>query len=191
MLKQYRQAVDQHRQRVYSFAAYSLRAAEDAEDITQEVFIKLWQHWQRIDHDKLGAWLLRVARNTVIDHGRKHSSRRQLQDDFSEVEEQADATDVAGELDRGQLRRQLEAAVRGLDEPFRSIVILRDIQGLSYRDIEQCLEMSQSQVKVYLHRARRKLREDPGLRSLAGAAPDSCNPLPESPSLMTESEQKQ
>lgn len=171
MLKQYRQAVEQHRQRVYSFAAYSLRASDDAEDITQEVFIKLWQHWQRIDHDKLGAWLLRVARNTVIDHGRKHNSRRQLEDGFSEVEEQSDETDVAGEVDRGQLRHRLEKAISDLDEPFRSIVILRDIQGLSYLDIEHCLEMSESQVKVYLHRARRKLRDDPDLRSLLADAP--------------------
>jgi DNA-directed RNA polymerase specialized sigma24 family protein len=49
----YLQATDQHRHRILSFAHCSLRVREDAEDVTQEVFIKLWQHWQKIDHEKL------------------------------------------------------------------------------------------------------------------------------------------
>jgi RNA polymerase sigma-70 factor (ECF subfamily) len=166
MLAQYRQAVDQHKQRVYSLALYSLRAREDAEDVTQEVFIKLWQHWQKVDLDKIGAWLIRVTRNSVIDHVRKRNPE-QNQTDFN-VETQPALESEETELDRTSIQQQLKLAIAELNEPFRSIIIMRDIQGFSYSDIEQTLDMSESQVKVYLHRARRKLRANPALRQLTG-----------------------
>jgi len=166
MIFKYQQAIDQHRQRIYSFAHYSLRAAEDAEDVTQEVFIKLWQHWQKIDHNKLGAWLMRVAHNAVIDHVRKHKSVRENVDHFADVELAPDDHDASGDIDQDRFKRYLEVAIKGLDDPFKSIIIMRDIQGLSYAEIEETLGMSESQVKVYLHRGRRKLREHSGLRKL-------------------------
>ena len=188
MIDQYREAVERHRQRVYSFAHYSLRAAEDAEDVTQDVFIKLWRNWRRIDHGKLSAWLMRVAHNAVIDHVRKQKRRADVVDQYQDVEQQADGQggqhgqggqgdeSAAGaysqpggqmnQVDHARLRQSLQRAVRELRDPFRSIIIMRDIQGHSYSDIEQSLELSSSQVKVYLHRARRKLREDPELREL-------------------------
>ncbi len=166
MLAEYRQAIDQHRQRVFSFAHYSLRAREDAEDVTQEVFIKLWQHWRKVDHDKLGAWLMRVAHNAIIDHVRKRKSSQGNLDQYSEVEEQAEDRDETKELDRELFKAQLQSAIKSLDDPFRSILVMRDVQGLSYSDIQASLDMSESQVKVYLHRGRRKLRENPRLREL-------------------------
>jgi RNA polymerase sigma-70 factor (ECF subfamily) len=166
MLAQYRQAVDQHKQRVYSLALYSLRAREDAEDVTQEVFIKLWQHWQNVDLDKIGAWLMRVTRNCVIDHIRKRTPE-QKQTEF-DVESHPAPEKGEHELDRTSLQQQLKSAIAELSDPFRSIIIMRDIQGFSYSDIEQTLDMSESQVKVYLHRARRKLRGNPALRQLTG-----------------------
>ena len=88
MLAQYRQATEQHRQRIYAFAYYSLRAKEDAEDVTQEVFIKLWQHWQKVDHGKLGAWLMRVAHNAVIDYVRKQRPAQANLDHYADVDDQ-------------------------------------------------------------------------------------------------------
>lgn len=166
MIPQYRQAVDQHRQRIFSFAHYSLRAKEDAEDVTQEVFIKLWQHWQKIDHNKLGAWLMRVAHNAVIDHVRKNKTANSQQDDYAEVEEQAEEIDEGRQLDQAAFKQQLMEAIKELGDPFRSIIIMRDVQGLSYAEIRESLDMSESSVKVYLHRSRRKLRENKTLRNL-------------------------
>lgn len=162
----YQQAIDQHRHRVFSFAQYSLRVREDAEDVTQEVFIKLWQHWQKIDHEKLGAWLMRVAHNSVIDHVRRQRPQQANLDRFAEVEEQVGEESEGAALDRDAFKRRLQLAIQALEDPFRSIVIMRDIQGLSYEEIQGSLELSASQVKVYLHRGRRKLREDPDLRRL-------------------------
>jgi len=173
MLNEYQQVVERHRHRVYSFAHYSLRAREDAEDVTQEVFIKLWQHWRKIDQEKIGGWLMRVAHNAVIDKVRKGKSSKNgdsQQDAYAEVEDQGQVDDPGAEIDREEFRLQLQRAIQGLEEPFRSIVILRDIQGLSYVDIQECLGMSESQVKVYLHRSRRKLRENAELRALFESA---------------------
>jgi len=169
MLDQYRQAIDQHRQRIYSFAHYSLRVAEDAEDVTQEVFIKLWQHWQKIDHGKLGAWLMRVAHNAVIDHVRQHRSTREQVDQFADVEQITQDLELGSTIDQDMFKRGLQLAIKDLDEPFRSIIIMRDVQGLSYECMQETLNMSESQVKVYLHRARRKLREDAQLRKMFDA----------------------
>ena len=165
MLTQYKQAISQYRQRVFSFAYYSLRAREDAEDITQDVFIRLWQHWQKIDHDRMGAWLMRVAHNSVVDHLRRHKNEQQRVD-MPDTLEDAVAVQDPG-LESEEFRRTLETAIGTLSDPHRSIVIMRDIQGLSYQEIEQALNLSQSQVKVYLHRARRQLRENRTLRALA------------------------
>ena len=166
MLAEYRQATEQHRQRVYSFAYYSLRAKEDADDVTQEVFIKLWQHWQKVDHGKLGAWLMRVARNAVIDHVRKQRPAQANLDHYADVDDQAGRSDEASEIDRQIFKDQLQLAIKSLDDPFRSIVVMRDVQGLNYADIQASLSMSESQVKVYLHRGRRKLRANTRLRQL-------------------------
>ena len=173
MQKQYQQAITRYRQRVFSFANYSLRAREDAEDITQDVFIKLWQNWQRLDHIKLNAWLMRVAHNAVVDHVRKHKKANEQVDDYAELEDQASEEYSGGDLDDRAFKQQLMEAIKSLDDPFRSILVMRDIQGMSYTDIQQSLDISASQVKVYLHRGRRKLRENKKLRSLFEAMSDS------------------
>lgn len=165
MLAQYQQAISQYRQRVFSFAYYSLRTREDAEDITQDVFIRLWQHWRKIDHERVGAWLMRVAHNSVIDHVRRHKNDRQRIDMPDTLEDAVSVED--SELESREFQQQLEIAISTLNDPYRSILIMRDIQGLSYQEIEQTLNLSQSQVKVYLHRARRQLRENRTLRQFA------------------------
>ena len=191
MLAQYQQAIAQHRQRIFSFAHYSLRAKEDAEDVTQEVFIKLWQHWQKIDHSKLGGWLMRVAHNAVIDHVRKQKPSKEALDHYVEVDEQSGANHEEDQIDQQQFKRQLLRCIKSLDDPFRSIIIMRDVQGMSYAEIQSTLDMSDSQVKVYLHRARRKLREVPELRRMFAATIGPEMPTPALvPSVRTSTEQQ-
>ncbi|MFK7865047.1 MAG: RNA polymerase sigma factor [Pseudohongiellaceae bacterium] len=176
MLPKYQQVVDQHRQRVYSFAYYSLRAKEDAEDVTQEVFIKLWKHWQKIDQVKVGGWLMRVAHNSVVDHVRKQKPSKEGIDSYAEVELVAVDVEEGKDIDQAHYKTKLMEAIKALDDPFKSIIIMRDIQGASYSEIQASLDISESQVKVYLHRARRKLRENQTLRELftSSSAPEKA-----------------
>ena len=171
MLAHYQAAIQKYRQRVFSFAFYSLRVREDAEDITQDVFIRLWQHWPKIDQERLGSWLMRVAHNAIVDQVRKRQTRGfqvELEDcpELSADDANGVGQDLA-EMESQYFRQHLERAVAALGDPYRSILVMRDVQGLSYSEIEQALELNQSQVKVYLHRARRQLRDNPELRKIA------------------------
>ena len=172
MNAEYQRAVEQFGPRVYAFACYSLRNRQDADDVSQEVLIKLWRHWRSIDPDKILAWLMRVTRNAVVDHVRRQQLADSRVDRHIEPESQAGASHQTGQQDQGEtrdrerLRQALLESIQALDEPFRSLLILRDIQGMSYADIEGALELSESQVKVYLHRGRRKLRDNEELRRM-------------------------
>jgi RNA polymerase sigma-70 factor (ECF subfamily) len=116
---------------------------------------------------------MRVAHNAVVDHVREHKKANEQVDDYAELEDQASEEYSGGDLDDRAFKQQLMEAIKSLDDPFRSILVMRDIQGMSYTDIQQSLDISASQVKVYLHRGRRKLRENKKLRSLYEAMSDS------------------
>ncbi len=152
----FRWLCEEHRDRIYTFAFYYMGNREDAEDITQEVLFRLWQHSSHMDDRNVAAWLTRVARNACLDALRKRRRYRSVvsaQDPDPALQRTA-----APEVCHVDLRRQLEAALTRLESPYRDIVILREIQGLSYQEISQNLEMPLNTVKVYLHRGRRRLR---------------------------------
>ena len=152
----FRRLCQEHRDRIYTFAFYYTGNREDAEDITQEVLFRLWGHGLRMDDADVAAWLTRVARNACLDALRQQRRYRSVvsAQDPEPALRRTPAVE-AGDVD---LRRQLEAALTRLESPLREIVILREIEGLSYREISQSLELPLNTVKVYLHRGRRRLR---------------------------------
>ena len=152
----FRRLCQEHRDRIYTFAFYYMGNREDAEDITQEVLFRLWHHGLRMDDNGVAAWLTRVARNACLDALRQRSRYRSVvsAQDPEPVLQLIPAVETV-DVD---LRRQLEAALTRLESPLREIVILREIQGLSYREISQSLKLPLNTVKVYLHRGRRRLR---------------------------------
>ena len=148
--------------RVYGFAYHYLGNREEAEDVTQEVFIRLWKHREHIDEEQPLGWLLRVTRNASVDAIRRRKTYTRT------VSVNTDLLDFAQggnplpdtETESSDFRRHLLKAVERLDEPYRSIVILREIQELKYQEISEALDLPLSTVKVYLHRARKSLRND-------------------------------
>ena len=149
----FRRLCQEHRDRIYTFAFYYMGNREDAEDITQEVLFRLWHHGLCMDDESVAAWLTRVARNACLDALRQ---RRRYRPVFSTQDPEPVLAVEPVDVD---LRRQLEAALTRLESPLREIVILREIQGLSYREISQSLKLPLNTVKVYLHRGRRRLRD--------------------------------
>jgi RNA polymerase sigma-70 factor (ECF subfamily) len=110
-----------------------------------------------IEAERAGAWLMKVTRNACLDRLRKRRPTSEAPDyqlGPDHVQEPAEA------LAQDQLGGWLRSAIGNLKEPYRSLVVLRDVQQQSYRDVAQSLELSLDQVKVYLHRARRQLREN-------------------------------
>src|SRR5690606_13320626 len=102
----------------------------------------------KIDPDKTGAWLMRATRNAVVD---KIRSRRSAREDMHVALEDVELAQEPEQESEG-FDTALQQAIRELPEPSRSIIIMRDIQGMSYIEVGEVLDLSQSQVKVYLNR---------------------------------------
>lgn len=155
--------VREHRDRIFSFASYTLRHREDAEDVTQDVLIRLWHHLETLDAERVGAWLTRVTRNACYDVARKRQVRQAVHTAGDpEPQLQIAASHRPGpdtDADHADFRRRLERALSELAEPYRSIVVLREIQGRSYNEIADAVDKPLNTVKVYLHRGRKMLRE--------------------------------
>jgi RNA polymerase sigma-70 factor (ECF subfamily) len=154
-------AVATHGRKVFTLAVYLLADREEAEDVTQEVLVKLWQKGHEVTPHRVGAWLVRVTRNACIDAIRRRKGDRRFDvDDVETVEirERAPGPEMLSQA--SQLGRRILSALRKLPEPGRSVVILREIQGFSYQEIAEALEMPISNVRVTLHRVRRRLRQE-------------------------------
>lgn len=163
MRRRFPELVREYQHRIYTFACYCLGDPEEAQDVTQEVLLKLWRNLEKIDPPGVWPWLVRVTRNAAIDALRKRGSYRAVVEEDPEghatrrLASATPAPDAAAET--ADFQRHLEQALRGIAEPYRSIVILREIQDLKYEEISAALELPLNTVKVYLHRGRRKLRE--------------------------------
>jgi RNA polymerase sigma factor (sigma-70 family) len=149
--------VAMHQHRLFGFARYHLRDDEEARDVVQDTLLRLWSHRSKIDPKTTSAWLTRVCRNACIDRLRRRTTRRPVEmpaDDL--LEDGAMPADVR--LHEEDLESRALTLLDDLDEPFRSLVILRDIQDLSYDEIACAMDLPLNTVKVYLHRARKRLR---------------------------------
>ncbi len=157
MDKFFRQWTRDHQDQAWSLARYLLRDNAEAEDVVQEAFIRLWEHRESMSDARVKPWLLRVTRNLCLDRLRRRRP-----------EQSADEAELAGQdcpaqsMQREQTLARLQQAVQDLEEPFRSLVLLRDVQQHSYEEVAAMTELTMPQVKTYLHRARRKLREQLG-----------------------------
>lgn len=149
---------------MYSYVLHMLRDPAVSADVTQDVFIRLWEHRASMDEDRVLSWLLRVARNACIDQVRKRKVRQRVEnDEISGVDVLHDEGPTPERSAQTSLfRERLQDALDRLGEPHRSIVVLREIQGYKYDEIAETLKLPLNTVKVYLHRARKALREDLG-----------------------------
>jgi len=155
MSSQFRKWVDEYQDQAWTLARYLLKDASEAEDAVQDAYVKLWHNRDKIDPDKIKPWLMRVTRNNCLDRLRRRRPTQEW-DDWQKADE---GLGPAQGLAREELGRRLKHSINGLSEPYRSLVVLRDVQQHSYEEVANVLELSLTQVKVYLHRARKQLRE--------------------------------
>lgn len=162
MSAEFEAVVDRCQRNVYTYAVYLLRDPSAAEDLTQEVFLRLWRHWSGIDLQRVEAWLTRVTRNLCYDRWRLKRTETQyvvapVEGELdSAVEHEAGPHELAEARD---FRQRLDSALATLNEPLRSVLVLREILGFKYAEIAEALELPLNTVRVYLHRGRKKLRE--------------------------------
>jgi RNA polymerase sigma-70 factor (ECF subfamily) len=149
--KEYNQCVNLYSDNVYRFILKNLRHAEDAKDVVQGAFEKLWINKNTVDNSTCKSFLFTVAYNQMIDHIRKNK-RVVLQETFT-------AETSISNRQQHDSKKVLNQAMNRLNETQKSLVMLKDYEGYSYQEIGQITGLNQSQVKVYLHRARLQLRE--------------------------------
>lgn len=154
---------------VYNVAFQILKNAEDASDIAQESFLKAYKSIKTFRGDcKFSSWLYRIVSNTSKDYLRSKktsssSSLYETDEDGEEREISIPDTDIGGDPERSLQRDEEIAMVRraimSLPEKHREIVVLRDIEGISYDDIAEMLGLEKGTVKSRLNRARQALKE--------------------------------
>ena len=149
--KEYNECVNTYADNVYRFIVKNLRHEEDARDIVQTAFEKMWRNRADVDALRSKSYLFTVAYHQMIDHIRK-VKRIHLKEEFNE---NSRVQDKPG----NNLKKILEEALGRLSETQRSLVLLKDYEGYSYEEIGRITGLNESQVKVYLHRARIQLKD--------------------------------
>lgn len=144
--KAYNDCVDNFADGVYRFIVKNIRHTEYAQDIVQSAFEKLWVNREQVLPEKAKSYLFTVAYHQMIDHIRK-SNKMPLTEDNDIPHQQTTQQNT-------ELKQVLMHAVNELNPTQKSLVLLKDYEGYSYQEIAEIMNLSDSQVKVYLHRAR-------------------------------------
>jgi len=149
---EFNNCVDEHADGLYRFIVKNIGHVEDAQDIVQTAFEKLWVNRNKVAPLKAKSYLFTVAYHQMIDHIRKEKKATITQ---SYQEANAKATYQKDP----ELKQILLAAINELNPTQKSLVLLKDYEGYTYQEIGEIMNLSESQVKVYLHRARIFLKE--------------------------------
>nr|WP_319271467.1 RNA polymerase sigma factor [uncultured Draconibacterium sp.] len=150
-ITEYNLAVDNYSDRLYRFVLKSIKDVHAAQDIVQDSYEKLWKNHDNVDGTKVKSYLFTTAYHTMIDRIRKEK-RSAFAEDLSLPEE-------GHESNYSDLSEILQEAVNKLPEIQRMVVLLRDYEGYNYQEIGELTNLSESQVKVYIYRARLFLKK--------------------------------
>lgn len=149
--KEYNQCVNLYADNVYRFILKNLGHDADAQDVVQGAFEKMWVNRQQVDNERCKSYLFTVAYHQMIDHIRKNK-RITLREEFKE---EVKITN----MQQHDTKKVLQEALNKLSDIQKSLVMLKDYEGYNYQEIGEITGLNESQVKVYLHRARLILRE--------------------------------
>ena len=156
--------VRRHQRRVFGLLLRMLGNREEAEDAAQDTFLNLHRHGHRFRHEsRFSTFVYRVAVNAALNRRRSLGRRRSQSDSFSEAQAlghlgpRAEA-DPERALAGDELRTRLGRELLALPEALRAPVVLFDVEGLSYGEIAEVLEVAEGTVKSRIHRARQTLR---------------------------------
>ena len=147
---QYNQCLELYADRLFRFAFSSLRNREQAEDVVQESFARVWEKVKTVDFAKAKSYLFTTAHHAMIDEVRQRQRT-------SDIEELATFADPKG-VPYPDVNEILHKALATLPEAQRNAVLLRDYEGYSYQEIGDITGMTEAQVKINIFRARTALK---------------------------------
>jgi RNA polymerase sigma-70 factor, ECF subfamily len=143
---------------LYRVSMSLTRNAADAEDLVQDTLVRAYRAIARFDGRHPRAWLLTILRNTHINRNRRRRPELLRSGDVAETRVTSFVADAADTVVDVGFDAEVERALRGLDQPFRQVVELIDIEGLSYAEAAKVLGVPAGTVMSRLHRARGRIR---------------------------------
>ena len=147
----YNKAVDDYADNIYRFVIKHLKNVDVAKDVVQDTFAKVWLKYEQISVDKIKSYLFTTAYHTLIDVVRKEKYNAQV--------ESIDKYHYESPLKNMDLKTTLDEALNQLSDIQKTVILLRDYEGYDYKEIGEITDLKESQVKVYIFRARKKLKE--------------------------------
>ncbi|MBE0676015.1 MAG: RNA polymerase sigma factor [Bacteroidales bacterium] len=149
-VKEYNKAVEEHADGVYRFILKNLKDADRAADVVQDSFEKLWMNVGEIEYSVAKSWLFSTAYHQMIDNIRKESRMVLM--------ESHDDRNLFYEGSYSDLPELLNQAIEKLPEQQRSVIMLRDYEGYSYKEIADITGMTEAVVKINIYRGRMELK---------------------------------
>jgi len=150
-LAEYNKSVDEYADRLYRFIVKNIQDTEEARDIVQETYTRLWSRIEEVSALKVKSYLFSTAYHVMIDIIRKEKRRieyrQTMQKDSMHLDNYSDVLEI------------LHEAINKLPEIQRSVILLRDYEGYTYNEIAEITGLSESQVKVYIFRGRMYLKK--------------------------------
>ncbi|TDT61185.1 RNA polymerase sigma factor [Fonticella tunisiensis] len=147
-----------YEKKIYNLCFYTLKNSEDAMDAAQEACLKIYKSIDRFKGEsKLSTWIYRITYNTCMDYIKKKKNCTC----FDDVPEQSLSVEkVESLIENRELRQDIKRCIMALNDDFRTIILLRDINGLSYQEISDVLGIQVGTVKSRLSRAREALKAE-------------------------------
>lgn len=149
--EKYNEAVREYTKNIFRFLYKSLKDEDAANDLLQDCYLKLWQNRNKVDPAKIKSWLFSVAHNAMINYLKIESRKTSLNGEIN-------GQHVFQKHDF-DIKSILEKALNNLPAQQKSIILLRDLEGYEYKEIAEILKINETQVKVYLFRARLKVKK--------------------------------
>ena len=149
-LAEYNQCVDNHAYGVYRFVLKQIRDKDIAKDIVQDSFEKMWRKIENIDGAKAKTYLFTTAYHTLVDYTRKNSKVAKMNE--------VDLNQHSHSTQYSDLKEILNQGLAQLPEIQKTVLLLRDYEGYDYLEIGEITQLTESQVKVYIFRARTFLK---------------------------------
>lgn len=167
-IKAFEKLIVKHEKIAYNTAYRLFNNEEDAKDITQEAFIKVFKNIKNFNESSsFSTWIYRIVTNTCLDEMRKRKGKEtESLDENIEMEDSSikkDVEDVSTDLEKNIIekeeKQEIHNAIHSLKEDYKTVIILKDIQGFKYDEISKILECSVSTVKTRVRRGRNNLKE--------------------------------
>jgi len=150
-ISDYNKTVDLHADALFRFVLKNIKNKEKAEDIVQDSFEKLWKNIDKVDASKAKSYLFTTAYHGFIDVIRKEKKITPFEAEHETIQ--------SYNTHHHDLQEILHQAIDKLPPDQKAVVLLRDYEGYSYKEISEITELSEAQVKVYIFRARNYLKE--------------------------------